>query len=370
MRKNIILIAIFVFVFISCKKEDSPVEPSEFGEISGIVTNEDEDTPISKVSIYTSPATSVVSTDENGQFEISNVEPGLYTVTAVKNGFDSLIVGITVTAGAISIADFILPKADTLSNEKYGSISGTIYNALSGHTISAVNLYTTPTTNSIRCGQDGKFIFENMLPGEYVISAEKTGYLSTTKNIMVKVGENSISEIELTPEDTTTVKVSGNLFGKIINSITEEPLKNVLIVTDPSYGSVLTDSLGNYEIENLPVDEYSLTITKTYFTEKASTVSILGGKNTEANFSLVPSVGDISGIVIDSLGMPIQYVEIVTEPETSSYISDAEGNFTISNIPTGGITVTASKQDFIMKSIDIIVEAGKTTEIVFVLRSN
>lgn len=365
-----LLIIITAFFFVSCNTEDSPVETSEFGKISGVVTNQKDDTPISKVSIYTTPATSVVSTDESGQFNISTIEPGVYSVTAVKNGFDSLIVGVTVTAGATAIADFMLPETDSLSDKKFGSITGAIYNGLSGATIPSVNLYTTPTTSSIRSDATGRFIFENMLPGEYIISAEKNGYISGTKSIMVSAGLNTQSEIELTPDDTTTVQDKGKLFGRIINSITEEPIKNVLVATLPSFGSVLTDSSGKYSIEELPVGDYDVTVTKAYFSEKTSAVSILGGKSTESNFSLTPTVGSISGMVLDSLGTPIQYVEIVTDPETSSYITNSEGKFIISNVLTGDLAIIASKQNFETKSVDILIEAGKVTEIVLVLHAN
>lgn len=369
-RTYILIILLVTGMFLSsCKKEDSPAEPSEYGTISGLITDEENSTALPKVIIYTSPATSVVSTDAAGEYTISTVNPGEYVVTAVKVGYDSLVVGVTVEAAATSVADFILTPKDSSSNIKYGSIVGTIYNSETGETVSSVNLNTTPVTNSIRSDANGRFEFLSLEPGEYEITAEKNGFEPKSGSVLVRAGIESHSDIEITQIDTSTAEQKGTLTGKVINSVTDEPVVNVLVETSPSFGSVLTDSGGNYSLKNLPVGEYEVEVSKVNFSSVTNNLSIVGGKTTTANFSLTPSVGSVSGVVLDSLGSPLEFVEITTSPETSSFITNGEGKFGFENVPVGNLTVTANKQGYEAKSAEIVIEAGYETEVTLILNS-
>lgn len=359
-----------LILVVSCKKEDSPTTPSEFGSVSGTVLSQTDDTPIGFVRVFTEPSTSVVSSNEVGMYQIENIEPGEYTVTAIKLGFDTLTVGVNVSAGATSVADFMMAQSDTIANQKFGIIKGALYNSETGTVIPYVSLSTLPSTSIIRSDAAGKFTFTNLLPGSYTIVAEKIGYNSGSKSVQVTAGLTTISELELTPKDTVSIQVKGNLSGTIINSVTEQPIKNALVSTVPSFGSVLTDSNGQYSILDLPEGDYQVSVSKTNYDKTTSSISIVGGKDISANFVLVPSVGSLSGVVLDSLGSPLKLVEITTSPETSSYTTNESGQFTINNMAIGNFTLNAAKLGYVTKDVDIIIEAGKTTQIEIVLYKN
>ncbi len=362
-----ILLVLMAMLIVSCNKEDSPSEPSTYGEISGIVIDQKENAPLARVSVYTTPATSFVSTNDEGRYSISNIEPGEYSVTAIKNGFDSLTVGVSVTSGAAATADLILTKIDSINISTFGSISGNVFNGISGESINAVNLSTVPSTGSKRSDENGQFLFENLLAGEYKLTAEKNGFITEVTTLLVSNGLTTSAEIEMMPEDTSTANTKGNLFGKVINSVSEEPIKNVFISTTPSFGSVLTDSLGVFRINNIPEGNYIIIVNKLNYVDASEDITMVGGKTSELNFNLTPSVGSVSGIVIDSVGAPIQFVEITTDPETSAFITNSAGEFSIANVSVGNIKITASKQNYTTKVIDTVIQPGKVTEIVMVL---
>ena len=144
MKKVVIFLFVSLLYFTGCKKEDTPVEPSTHGGISGLITEFGTDTALKSVNIYTNPSTSHVTTDSLGAYKINNVEPGVYNVTAFKRDYDSLTVGVTVIAGQNTVADFILQKSDSLANTRFGKISGTVQDAGSGNPLTNVNLYTIP----------------------------------------------------------------------------------------------------------------------------------------------------------------------------------------------------------------------------------
>lgn len=75
------------------------------GSISGKVIDSVDASPISFAGISTAPPTGAVTADEYGVYFISEVPPGIYTVTAVKPGYIDASVQIAVMAGRTTIAD-------------------------------------------------------------------------------------------------------------------------------------------------------------------------------------------------------------------------------------------------------------------------
>ncbi|MCP4538610.1 MAG: hypothetical protein GY832_15865 [Chloroflexi bacterium] len=74
-----------------------------------------------------------------------------------------------------------------------------------------------------------------------------------------------------------------------------------------------------------------------------------------------PITGEITGKVIDSSdGSPIPFANVNTDPPTSSVTTDAQGNYTILNVPPGDYTVNAFKSDYIATSARVAVTAGRT----------
>lgn len=79
--------------------------------------------------------------------------------------------------------------------------------------------------------------------------------------------------------------------------------------------------------------------------------------------------GSISGTVKDaSSGTPIEGAAVETLPATSTATTDSSGAFTISNIPVGVYTVTATKSGYVVFSLaGVGVAAGRTTLVSLVL---
>ena len=75
-----------------------------------------------------------------------------------------------------------------------------------------------------------------------------------------------------------------------------------------------------------------------------------------------PPMGKINGQVIDSSdGSFIPGANISTDPPTSSVTTDAQGEYSIADMPPGDYTVTASKAGYNSTSVDVAVAVGKTT---------
>ena len=91
------------------------------GAITGTVTNAATATPISGATVSYSGGST--TTNGSGQYTLSNVAPGTYSVTASASGFSSQSQSVTVGAGQTATANFALRLAPLFSD---GFESGTM----------------------------------------------------------------------------------------------------------------------------------------------------------------------------------------------------------------------------------------------------
>lgn len=99
------LVAAFALcVMSSCVQESDTAT----GSIQGIVTNKTNSEPIQGVNISLSPTGLSAVTGSDGRYEFQNLASGLYTVQAMKTGFESNTKTINITGGQIASGDMML----------------------------------------------------------------------------------------------------------------------------------------------------------------------------------------------------------------------------------------------------------------------
>ena len=79
-----------IAILVSCSEDpkQNPILPEAKGTIKGIVTETKTNAPLYYVSIKTIPETKIVYTDQDGTFEIKDIKPGDYKVSAYLQGYD------------------------------------------------------------------------------------------------------------------------------------------------------------------------------------------------------------------------------------------------------------------------------------------
>ncbi len=351
---------------LSCKDDSqAPVEPtpSEYGTIKGSVLEFGSSAPMGMVNIYSEPPTSFVKTDASGNYVIRTVEPGQYKVYAAKIGFDTLSVDVTVTANAVTVADFILVSRTSKDSVKYGQISGAIFDSKTFTPIDKVNLVTEPATGSITSDSFGKYLFVNVLPGQYVIKAERVGYDTTSVSVTVHAGSVARADIYMDELDTAGVITTGSIVGIVKDSQTLEPIIGALVNTDPASSSVFTDSNGAYKFENVEPGDYTVQISKSGYEKASAQITVVAGQATQADFTLISETGTIEGTVTDASTLrPLSGVNIQTEPATISITTDSSGKYRLENIPPSNYTVKATLAGYGVVSLNVVVNAGRVTQ--------
>ena len=200
---------------------------------------------------------------------------------------------------------------------------------------------------------------------DYTAYAECEGYVSS-----------SLTVLTLTPDNTTYVNLTvrgGGIFGTV--TVDGTPIANANITLldsnlDPVFNTSTGDD-GSYVLEGIRAGTYSVVANATYYATVTKVVTINEGDYVSLLFSLVSLRGAISGAVYHmDTGDPLQNasVAVAVEDYTIIVVTDADGEYTVPNIPAGTYSLTVTLAGFNTSVIeDIEVVSGITTEGVDVL---
>jgi hypothetical protein len=216
-------------------------------------------------------------------------------------------------------------------------------------------------------------ISKGLRSGTYTVEVIATGYLNANTTAKVTVGQTT-SGINF------YLNLSGEITGKVIDSVTSAPLQGVYVYAVPSGGGssgwgAETDSNGDYTIAtNLAAGTYNVTALYLtgYITGKVSGVSVTAGRITpKINLALNKS-GIISGrITASPSGAPLANASVEAVSSDYQYIGSATSNATgyyriVSGLANGTYTLIASYSShgsfgYNDTTTGIIVKAGSET---------
>ncbi len=271
-----------------------------------------------------------VLTNSTGHYELLDLSNGTYTVAATAPGYTNETQQVTVSTGLSTVADF------GLSQVAPGTISGTV-------TDSSTSLGLYQVTVRVSRGsfeklgetdQNGEYTIENVPTWPFwTIDAYKTGYVAQSTTTTVQSEETSTLDFALTP--------FGIFDGTVKDQVTDQPIAEALVKADSAFLGT-TDSNGHYTMFVL-AGRYTVTASAPgYASESQLNVRVSEGETTTQNFALetIPP-GSIIGNVTDTkTGSGIAGATVTVNDHTN--ITDANGDYVISNLPSWTYNVTAS----------------------------
>lgn len=109
MKKSFLVNLVFLaFLFLGC--EDIKLDIDRFGSISGVIVDGETYEPLEGVLVATTPASSTVLTNENGEFSFSRVQSGDVSISARKKDFLNGNVSVAVFEGENTNLTFFMLK--------------------------------------------------------------------------------------------------------------------------------------------------------------------------------------------------------------------------------------------------------------------
>jgi phosphatidylinositol-3-phosphatase len=262
------------------------------------------------------------------------------------------------SSSASSMAEFFGKSSST------GTITGQVTNHSNGAALPGATV--SYSGGSTKTDSGGNYTLSNVPAGSVNVTAALAGFTSQTSSVNVSSGATSTQNFSLSPASTTP----GAITGRVTNASSGAALSGATV--SYSGGSAITDSGGNYTLNNVAPGTVMVTASMTGFTSKTASVTVTSGGTSTQNFALAPSsnpAGTITGKVTNSstagalAGATVSF-------SGGSTITDGNGNYTLSNVPAGQVGVTASMSGFTSRTATVNVTAGATSTQNFALAPN
>lgn len=296
-------------------------------------------------------------TDSRGNYTISGVEPGSYTVVAYKQGFNRSVVGVG-NGGFYNSALPFAVEGDTtttvnlnLTPAPKGSIAGKITDGkgapINGATVTFVSTdgqYTITGTS----GVDGTYTISAVTPDDYTGTASDAPNFGTSASQAVTVAASQavgginfvlppgpgtlgglVKDVNGNPVSGATISIT-DASGNAVDQFTTTTLST------PAKGTTGDGSPLNYS-GTLPAGQYLVSASLAGFTTtRAVAVTIKTVAFTRQDFTLSPGPGVLGGLVTDqSNNKPITGALVTLTDTNGKPVTDSNGN------PVGPFTTTA-----------------------------
>ncbi|RMH69226.1 MAG: PEGA domain-containing protein [Gemmatimonadetes bacterium] len=305
-----------------------PFQEPTFGALTVTVVDAETQEPVSRarVSLIRTERPGFHShrfTDEAGLAEFNRVPTGDYYLRVHARGYDTAEAEVTIMeAETTELTLEITPTAPPA----YGSVSGFVTDEESGEAIAGARvvlrregfpghhgrrMYVT------RTAEDGSFMFDEVLTGNYRIWASMFGYERVDYvEIEVLEGENTTVDFALTP---LAPPAFGTVTGTVFDAETGLPLAgaHVRAVAAGHHGRpifTLTDSLGMYTLD-VPVGVHDFRAGRFgYLPEVVEDVEIMENETITLDFILTPSdsveiFGGFSVHIPDQSSLGVQFID-------------------------------------------------------------
>ena len=202
------------------------------------------------------------TTDAAGNYTISGLEAGTYTLTPTKTEYTFLPTSSSVTVGPDATGKDFVGTANTYT------ISGTV--TLDGAGFTGVTV-TSSSGAAVTTGAGGAFTIGGLVAGTYRITPTKEGYSFASTYMNVTVGPNA------TGKNFVATLITYYIHGRITSGGVALP---GVTVTPSSGAADTTDSDGYYIIDDLLPGTYTVTPAKTNYTFSPVSTSVTVGPST------------------------------------------------------------------------------------------
>ncbi|NUO10092.1 MAG: M6 family metalloprotease domain-containing protein [Candidatus Brocadia sp.] len=242
----------------------------------------------------------------DGVYATQNVSVGQHDITASAQNYASSTQTVTVEEGnpnpqtGKNVFDFELT-----STIPFGSISGRVTDdattlGIPGATVaygtSTQNIVDTTTTDA-----DGKYSFDNVIPGTYTVQAQATGYQPEPPvQVTVDAGETETVNFAFTPigptptptvSPTPTPGLTGSIEGEVVNQTDGMPIAGASVVLDSKVNVATTDTNGLYRFNTVPAGQHKMSAgAKGFKQSEIETITVVANQTARQNFFLAPRV--------------------------------------------------------------------------------
>jgi sugar lactone lactonase YvrE len=330
-----------------------PAAPTT-GQVSGQVVDASTLAPLSGVTIQLAQQSGTQATSSNGQYSLSSLAPGSYTLTASLAGYTSQQLTVSVTAGATIDAPLIKLSAIPPT---VGALQGTVTDGATGQPLGGVLITVSDGGSSATAttASNGTYVISGLQPGSITVTATLSGYQTVSGSGQIVAGGTVLFSPTDYP-DATTPPTTATLTGTVVDAGTGQPISGATVSTGGQ--TATTDSQGQFSIAGLAVGAFSAQISANGYDGASLSGSLTAGNNEAGVVRLSAPVepptltsSTVSGTI--TAGQPAAAVAGATVSIKGTALvatTDGNGRYTISGIATQSFEVDVSAPGYIGQS--------------------
>jgi len=338
--------------------------PDEKGNLSGTVTTNRN--PLENVYVQVLGTSLTDYTDSNGEYSISDIPVGTYSVKFSKDGYDPYTENnVQISSNQTTTLNAQISEASGGN----GSVSGFAADVINQVVVANANVMIEGTSFSTQTNAEGIYYIENVPAGNYIIKCTKDGFDDAQLNIEIIANEDISADFLLMPEGSTNY---GSVAGTVTNT-DGDPVVNVVCQVEGLYNSSLSFDDGSYEIFLIPSGTYNISYTKPgYETLVVNNVTVENGQTTNLDVQLqqVSGTGSLVCYVENTFQIPISDAVIEILGTSLSGTTGFAGFYTFQSVPTGNYTVRVSKQGYTTQDIENVEILSGLPQYIYVTLTN
>ncbi|MCS7258800.1 MAG: hypothetical protein NZ601_05520 [candidate division WOR-3 bacterium] len=242
---------------------------------------------------------------------------------------------------------------------------GNVYDANTNRKLAAeVRILDLPKLPSVKTQElTGIFKFTNVPLGLHTVMIYAPGYETLTVPVLLEASKINSYDFALKP-----LISFGIISGTIYDAVTNEPLEATVIMNNKE---VQTDSVtGAFCIESVPCGVVSIEVKKPGYYPKRQTIIVGANRVNQIDFQLVKSHanGILTGTITDEVNNnPIRAKISFVNSELPPLYSDSLTGIFYSEVPATHYQMIVSAEGYIAKSLNVVIEKNKTTDLKIVL---
>jgi len=262
---------------------------------------------------------------------------------------------VALLALALVLCSACVPGGTEAAGVAGTDIAGRVVNetgaAFPGVEVRAVNS-ASRTVYSAYSGPDGNYTMPNeFVQGTYAVSAHFTNYSANITYYDVRVGLGQVLRLNFTMRE-----VLCTLTGFVTNGTTPVYGATVRLIGAGGNYSGVSQLSGQYSITGVKPGTYTVVASKVgyYPSDPLEPVDMIRGNTTNIDLVLREQPAELTGMVrYDGDGLSGVKVRLSNAQFTAETITDAEGNYTFTQVPSGSYTITFSKDQFLTVEMSV-----------------
>ena len=263
---------------------------------------------------------------------------------------------VVLLALALVLCSAYVPDRASSAGVNGTDIVGSVVNetgaAFPGVEVRATNV-TTLVTYKATTGADGNYTMPgNFVPGLYNVTAHFLDHSANISyvNTLIKSGQS----VRL---NFTMLEVLCMLTGYVTNGTTPIYQATVTLINEErSYSNISVNPLGRYEISKVQPGTYTVVASKVgyYSSDPMPPVVLVRGETKSVDFVLQEQPAELGGMVeYDGKGLKGVTVKLSSSLFTAETITDDDGNYSFSQVPSGSYIITYSKDSFLTRTLTV-----------------